>query len=180
MSRPQEFPAGAELIPISESPSLPSLADEPIPRVVDPAFSYLTLGGVRPKDPSARLTATFLQESFSLYRGRCECGAAYDNNCAHFLTDAMIRAGLPQQFPGAYAKCAQGRLIRAKECLAWFKSFSTGFAQNHSGISSGYWFVYQESGGQGHVCIHHESSSQYEWRGTTDLPSWPVQWHYFY
>jgi hypothetical protein len=124
----------------------------------------------------------FLKSTFELYRGRCECGEAYVNNCAHYLTDAMVRAGLPKPFPNAYEKCPKGRLKRAKETLEWFKTFKTGFKENHQGLAlTGYWFVYQEdASGQGHVCVHLEASGSFTVRGTGDYSGWPVTWHYYY
>lgn len=184
MSKKQKVPKGVKLVSIKNSPPMPKMtADDSIPRVVDPApFSPNPemLGGMAIKEGVNSLVNEFLVKSFNLYRGKCECGTSYDNNCAHFLTDAMVRAGLPVAFPAGSAKCSAGRLIRAKECLAWFRGFSTGFATNHDSLSSGYWFVYQESDGQGHVCIHLEAPDKHWWKGTTDLPNWPIQWHYFY
>lgn len=140
-----------------------------------------SLGGARIKGDIDLLQNQFLPMSYQLYRGKCECGVAYQNNCAHFLSDAMIRAGLPSSFPNAAAKCSAGRLIRAKELLDWFQAISTDFKQTHNGVTKGYWFIYQEDPShQGHVCIHLESTAQYSYKGTGDFPSWPVQWHYYY
>jgi len=181
MTDKQTLPAGVILTPIERLPELNGIESEPLPRVVDPsAAPPAALGGTALKDASLATRGDFLSRAYSLYRGRCECGTQYDNNCAHYLTDAMVRAGLPTPFPAGYAKCPQGRLIRAKEALAWFRSFSTGFTQDHASLNSGYWFVYQESGGQGHVCIHGESSDKYWWVGTGDYSNWPVTWHFFY
>ncbi len=180
MADDQQSKKGIKLVAITKAPALPDFSEEGGGVLVDPTGQSLAdnVAGVVLK--SGVKVSAFLQNSFNLYRGRCECGASYDNNCAHFLTDAMVRAGLPRAFPANYAKCSKGRLIRAKECLAWFRGFSTGFNDNHNNLGSGYWFVYQEYQGQGHVCIHLEAPDKYWWRGTTDLPNWPVQWHYFY
>ena len=120
----------------------------------------------------------FLVRAFNAYVPRCACGTTYANNCAHFLTNAMAIAGA--KFPASVAKCPAGRMIRAKETLDWWKTFATAFRQNCVGITAGVWMVYQEYQGQGHVCLHWHTPSGYSWRGTTNLPSWPVQWHYFY
>ena len=185
MTAKQKVPKGLKLIAISKAPPLPSMSADISPRIVDPPIaipiseSAVGLGVVFKRQLLKRVSG-FLQQSFELYRGRCECGAHYDNNCAHFLTDAMCRAGLPRPFASADEKCSAGRLIRAKECLAWVRSFSTGFSSTHQTLKSGYWFVYQENAGQGHVCLHLERQDDYIWRGTTDLSNWPVNWHYFY
>ena len=127
---------------------------------------------------SPEALASFMERSWNAYSNSCVCGTSYANNCAHFLTNAFAVAGAT--FPSGAAKCPRGRMIRAKETLDWFRSFATGFQNNHNAITGGYWFVYQESGGQGHVCMHLEASDRYWWKGTMDLPSWPVQWHYFH
>ncbi|MEW8351122.1 MAG: hypothetical protein AB2687_22680 [Candidatus Thiodiazotropha taylori] len=120
-----------------------------------------------------------LSRAFSLYTNSCTCGRRYSDNCAHFLSNALIRAGYTM---GSGAKCSHGRLIRAKELLRWAQSRpGRTYRNNHNNptITSGYWVVYQErSDGQGHVCLHQEKPRTYSWRGTGDYDSWPVQWHY--
>jgi hypothetical protein len=139
------------------------------------------LGGEVRKVQLVAEAQPFLKATFDLYRGECECKTAYVNNCAHFLTDAMVRATLPKPFPSSAEKCPKGRLIRAKETLDWFKSFSGGVHVGHDDLTSGYWFVYQENSGQGHVCVHLESSDGFSFRGTGDFSTvWPVNWHFFY
>jgi hypothetical protein len=121
--------------------------------------------------------------AFNAFYMGCTCGTSYANNCAHYLSNAFKLQQWPVTFPATAAKCPHGRMIRAKEMLDWFRStFNPRFSPNHANISNsngGYWFVYQESGGQGHVCIHKHQGG-FGYRGTTDLESWPVQWHYYY
>jgi hypothetical protein len=182
MNQPQPEIEGIKLLQADDAPVPDGLESEPIPRIIDSpnvVISGFSLSRVSFKE-DASILQSFLPNSASLYRGYCECGTTYDNNCAHFLTDAMVRAGLPKPFPTGVAKCPSGRMIRAKETLAWFRTFSSGFNNNHGNLSSGYWFVYQESNGQGHVCIHQETSNSWYWWGTGDYPNWPVQWHYYY
>jgi hypothetical protein len=126
-------------------------------------------------------TDPLLIGAFNAYYQGCTCGTSYENNCAHYLSNAFKRQHWPVEFPANAAKCPHGRMIRAKEFLNWFRStFNPQFRQNHNGITSGYWLVYQEAAnGQGHVCIHKHQGG-FAYRGTTDLPNWPVQWHYFY
>ena len=124
------------------------------------------------------VTTAWMERVFDSYSNSCTCGTHYDNNSAHFLSNAMAVNGC--SFPSGLAKCPTGRPIRAKELRDWFRRISTGYAQNHDSLSSGYWFVYQESGGQGHVLVHREASASYAWRGTGDYPFWSTQWHYFY
>lgn len=179
----QPKPSGVKLVLASKMPQASPLELEPIPHVVDPGYMPALVGGgyvLKQSSQRAKAQQPFLIRTFNNFTMSCECGTTYNNNCAHFLTNAMVKAGLPKPFPGNYAKCPKGRLIRAKECLDWFRSFSTGSATHHEAITSGVWFVYQESQGQGHVLVHEEFPNSYNWRGTTNLPSWPVQWHYYY
>jgi hypothetical protein len=134
-------------------------------------------------ETEALAVVPFLQRVFLAYpappsKGSCVCGVNYGNNCAHHLTNYMALAGAV--FPAGVAKCPAGRMIRAKETLLWFRQFATGFQPNHNSITGGIWFVYQEFGGQGHVCLHWETPTSWSYRGTGDYPAWPTQWHYFY
>lgn len=120
-----------------------------------------------------------LSEAYNLYEDKCDCGERFGNNCAHFLSNALIKAGF--RMPSGGAKCRSGRMIRAKELLQWVRSIpGVVMKTEHGSITSGYWFVYQEraSDGQGHVCIHLEKPESYSSVGTGDFPDWEVQWHF--
>lgn len=121
-----------------------------------------------------------LPGAFQKFKLGCTCKTSYENNCAHYLSNAFLLQDPNLKFPAAAAKCPHGRLIRAKELLKWFQSLGPEFKQDHSGIRDFYWLVYQESEGQGHVLIHRDKSGAFEYKGTTNLPEWPVQWHYLY
>ena len=109
----------------------------------------------------------------------CVCGHAYPNNCAHYLSNALIRAGFSEPSGGSNQKCSRGRLIRALDVLEWCKRNNSGFSSGHNNLSSGTWIVFQQrSGGVQHVCIHKERSDSYSRAGTGDYPDWPTQWHY--
>ncbi len=155
-----------------------ALDDQQITVVDPPLIIPASVGlGESLKVPIETL-ASFMERSWNAYTKSCVCGTTYANNCAHFLTNAFAIAGAT--FPAGAAKCPRGRMIRAKETLDWFRTFATGFQPDHNAITRGIWFIYQESYGQGHVCMHLEAADRYWWKGTTDLPTWPVQWHYFY
>jgi hypothetical protein len=145
--------------------------------VVDRPSTISIPSRTRRKVP-VRADAPLMERAWNLYSDSCACGTVYANNCAHFLTNAFALAGA--SFPANSAKCPKGRMIRAKEALEWFRSLATGFKPDHQAISGGYWFVYQEISGQGHVCMHLESPEEYSWVGTGDYDDWPVQWHYCY
>lgn len=145
-----------------------SLADEPVRAIV---------GEVLKVSPSA--IPQFMEKAWNAYKNECVCKTSYHDNCAHYLTNAFALAGAT--FPKDAAKCPKGRMIRAKETLAWFRPMAKQFRQNHSAITSGIWFVYQEkANGQGHVCLHRESAERYWYKGTGNFPDWPVQWHFLY
>lgn len=118
-----------------------------------------------------------LSSAYNNYTNSCDCGDRYDDNCAHFISNALIKAGYAM---GSGAQCRCGRMIRAKELLRWARNRpGVRFSSNHKNISSGTWLVYQESSnGQGHILFHLEESTQYYPMGTRDYPAWPVQWHY--
>jgi hypothetical protein len=120
-----------------------------------------------------------LRSVFDAYENRCACGTSYPGtNCAHYLSNAFLKAGytLPDG-----EKCPKGRLIRAKEMLAWFRSLGGEFSSSHP-RQEGYVAVYQESSGQGHVCVHREfkkgNAWSFDWRGTGDYSDWEVNWHF--
>jgi hypothetical protein len=133
--------------------------------------------------------------AFELYNASCICGETLSNNCAHFLSDALLRSGYKIDNGcgiAKYDRCKSGRPVRAKELRLWAefmvnqkkgeKRVSHDAKHGHkTAISSGFWFVYQErkSDHQGHVCLHHETSEKkYSWCGTGDYENWEVQWHY--
>jgi hypothetical protein len=132
-----------------------------------------------------------LAGGFTNYRGSCECGEDLGNNCAHFLSDALIRAGhdeLDGGVGGLYRRhggrvvCRSGRPVRAREMRDWFSAQASTNQNGEPTDDSRYWAVYQEraSDGQGHVVIHHHTGTgtEYDFRGTGDYPSWRTQRHY--
>lgn len=133
-----------------------------------------------------------LTDAFNNYRGRCDCGEDLGNNCAHYLSDALIRSGYAAELDGGngalYRRrhgrivCRAGRPVRAKEIMGWFVSKATDI---HSGEPIGdtrHWAVYQKraSDGQEHVVIHahNGTGTTYTWRGTGNYPTWRTQRHH--
>lgn len=84
------------------------------------------------------------------YNGTCAGGDQYANNCAHFLSDAFIRAGYEELLPGgsaggfATARCGTSakRVIRARDMWHWFQSRATATATQLE-RNSGLWAVFQ-------------------------------------
>jgi hypothetical protein len=127
-----------------------------------------------------------------MYRGKCKCGEDLGNNCAHFLSDAFIRAGYSELDGGTgkpkirevngRAVCRGGRPVRAREMKEWFKGMATS---SHDGEPSDdkYWAVFQLDTGEGrywggHVVIHKHDGTNYDTKGTGDYPNWTHQEHY--
>uniref|UniRef100_A0AC34FVH0 SWIM-type domain-containing protein n=1 Tax=Panagrolaimus sp. ES5 TaxID=591445 RepID=A0AC34FVH0_9BILA len=86
----------------------------------------------------------------SAYENACVCGKRFDNNCAHFLSNWLIKNDkMEVKLPGCYP-CSAGRPIRAKEVREYFlmKHFNRMF--NDPGKEC---FIYceQKETGQGHV-----------------------------
>ena len=126
-----------------------------------------------------------LQTAWTNYRGTCECGNSngYRNNCAHYLSDALIRAGYNEidggkgeetRIVNGFCVCSAGRPLRAKEMRDWFaRKFS-----KHSELSAGLNVVYQERSRdrQGHVLIKNGTTGEH--RGTGDFPEWNQQYYH--
>lgn len=128
-----------------------------------------------------------IADAFDSYRGTCDCGENLGNNCAHYLSDAFIRAGyndLDGGTGGLFRRhngrvvCKAGRPVRARELRDWFSSNATA-TSNGEPDDNQYWAVYQHDGYPGgHVVIHNHTGTNYTWRGTGDYPDWGTQDHY--
>ncbi|MFC1751467.1 DUF4157 domain-containing protein [Pseudomonadota bacterium] len=103
-----------------------------------------------------------LQEAANVFDLDCSCGEALANNCAHYLSDAMIDAGYSELDGGiggmyrrrnGFVVCKHGRPVRAKEMRDWFAT--EGTVENAAAKPDGYYAVYQQrdSDSQGHVTI---------------------------
>ena len=130
-------------------------------------------------------------------KGCCECGNkyGYKNNCAHYLSNALIRAGYSALYGGdgyemrdrnGFNVCSKGRPLRARELRDWFIK---EFGEPHSVPRKGINVVYQKrADGQEHVLLK-EYVYSYSWwqrklipkdhRGTGDYPNWPTQEYYY-
>ena len=126
-----------------------------------------------------------VQSSWDNYSGSCVCRHRYDNNCAHFLSNALIQGGFSAidggsgadlRIVGGFCVCSSGRPIRAKELRSWFGKKWT----RHSSPKDGINVVYQESHGQGHVLLKNYSNGEPSGhKGTGDYPNWATQEYYY-
>ena len=130
-----------------------------------------------------------LEAAWKSYSDSCVCGEKLKNNCAHYLSNALIEAGYSSIDGGSgglfrdengYCVCKSGRPVRAKELR------NTFFTENnwacHDEPREGYNLVYQEraADGQGHVLIKKYSGGRkVGHKGTGDYPEWDIQKFYY-
>ncbi|MCF6284971.1 MAG: hypothetical protein L3K26_07260 [Candidatus Hydrogenedentes bacterium] len=121
-----------------------------------------------------------LKQVAKAYTQTCVGGDRESNNCAHFLSDAFIRAGYTELLdsPLVTQRCkgGAGRVVRAQDMLKWFQSKSKRFHSGRLEPNTGYWAIYQEKPGRHHVAIIDSSTGKFY--GTADCKNWPVQWNY--
>jgi hypothetical protein len=111
------------------------------------------------------------------FNNKCASGDTFENNCAHYLSDAFIRAGYAQLNPPSacvQARCStpSKRPIRARDMWCWFQSMAT---KNQSTLPSndGFWAVFQLKESEywgGHVVIINTDTGEYY--GTGNYPQW--------
>ena len=127
------------------------------------------------------------QSAWDNYSSSCVCGYAYDNNCAHYLSNALIKGGFSEidggvganfRIVNGFCVCRSGRPVRAKELRDWF---GRKWSFHSSSPSDGMVLVYQErSDGQGHVLLKkYSGGNSIGYKGTGDYPSWPTQQYYY-
>ncbi|MFL9897897.1 hypothetical protein PQR71_06945 [Paraburkholderia fungorum] len=142
---------------------------------------------LRPRDPQPATAANVkaldvpvtksIAGTASLFTKACVGGDSYENNCAHFLSDAFIRAGYSELDPPSdciHARCSTSakRPIRARDMWCWFKSMAS---QSRTTLphKEGLWAIFQLDEKQywgGHVVIVDTDSNVYY--GTANYPNW--------
>jgi hypothetical protein len=114
------------------------------------------------------------------YNAKCIGGDHYQNNCAHYLSDAFIRAGYDELAAGhsadpfITARCGTPakRAIRARDMWKWFQSKATETASSLD-KDTGIWAVFQLDESVywgGHVVI--VDTDNWTWYGTGFHPTW--------
>ncbi|MFI8735364.1 hypothetical protein ACIGKM_05565 [Ectopseudomonas toyotomiensis] len=141
-------------------------------QLVEPTIDY-----VKELDSSS-VGILSLNNVGSRYYNGCTCGGRYDNNCAHFLSNAFILAGYRDLLTSSIitARCSHGRPIRAQDMLRWFQAKNTGFHGGRIQRNSGWWATYQETRGAQHVVVI--DANNWVHYGTGDYHTWPTQWNY--
>jgi hypothetical protein len=129
---------------------------------------------------SLALPALTIGAAAAAYKGSCVGGDHYANNCAHFLSDAFIRAGFSELTDGQaadvyiHARCdtSAKRAIRARDMWQWFKSKATA-TTNTLTHNTGMWAVFQLDEAVywgGHVVIM--DTDAWAWHGTGFHANW--------
>jgi hypothetical protein len=136
-----------------------------------------TPGPVVTNPPSSPASPVTLGAVPRYWTKACEGNDAYENNCAHFLSDAMIRTGFTQLKPPADcidARCntASKRPIRARDMWCWFKSMATKTSTTPT-KNTGMWAVFQlreQEYWGGHVVML--DSDNWKYYGTSWYDDW--------
>lgn len=110
----------------------------------------------------------------------CAGGDVQSNNCAHYLSDAFIRAGfteLAQANPHIEARCGTTarRPIRARNMWSWFQSKATTTSTT-ARQNTGWWAVFQldeRAYWGGHVAVL--DSNAWQFYGT----GWYANWNQY-
>jgi hypothetical protein len=140
----------------------------------DPAPAVVNLRGGLSQQRSTRIwPVSVLAAVGASFTESCAGGDRYDNNCAHFLSDAFISAGYVALMNyGARCNTAARRPIRAREMREWFaaQATRTSTVPTHG---TGWWAVFQLNEANywgGHVVLLDSDSWHYYGTG------WYGQW----
>lgn len=113
----------------------------------------------------------------ALFKKECVGADSYQNNCAHYLSDAFLRAGydeLKSPAPCVNARCGSTakRPVRARDMWCWFQAMATETSQKLPS-GKGFWAVFQLDEAAywgGHVVIvDTDANVAY---GTDNFPTW--------
>lgn len=147
----------------------------PPPMIFDPNAPSL-VSSKPGTDSLKEALVTTLAGAMSAYNGTCTGGDSFDNNCAHFLSDAFIRSGFSELHNNnthINARCSPARRpIRARDMWSWFQSkarrTSRVIARN-----TGIWAIFQINESEywgGHVVLLNSDTWNYSGTG------WYGQW----
>lgn len=113
------------------------------------------------------------------YNDKCTGGDDFPNDCAHFLSDAFIRAGYNEIAndhscveSGARCYTSAKRPIRARNMWCWFKRMATE-SRTSLPTNEGFWAVFQLDESAywgGHVVIIDTNNNKYY--GTGNFSNW--------
>jgi hypothetical protein len=118
-----------------------------------------------------------LKSVAAFWSDSCAGGDKYENNCAHFLSDAFIRSGYaelngPVSCVNARCDTPAKRPIRARDMWCWFQSKATQTSTQLT-RNTGWWAVFQLNEPVywgGHVALF--DSDNWKFYGTNWFPDW--------
>ncbi|MFG2293761.1 hypothetical protein [Streptomyces sp. NPDC048603] len=150
----------------------------PPPAIELPSAPRYAGAGMAPAQ--AQVLAPPLSTVGSFWTNRCVAGDAFVNNCAHFLSDAFIRAGYTElSDPNTHIKARcytyARRPIRARNMWSWFKSKAVRTSHTPT-RNTGWWAVFQLDESAywgGHVVLF--DSDTWTHYGT----GWHGTWHQY-
>ncbi|GAQ47108.1 hypothetical protein AtubIFM54640_004235 [Aspergillus tubingensis] len=127
--------------------------------------------------PHALATTPPISSIAAYWNNSCAGGDVQSNNCAHYLSDAFIRAGYtelsqPNQHINARCQTTARRPIRARDMWSWFRSKAQVSSRNVQ-RNTGWWAVFQLNESQywgGHVAVL--DSNAWVYYGTGWYPDW--------
>jgi hypothetical protein len=116
-----------------------------------------------------------LEGAAKAFTRSCECGHEYQNNCAHYLSNAFISVGFSQvgaPLECINARCPSRRPIRAREFWCWLKATSAHHTTDLQ-PNTGFWVGFQLNESAywgGHVAIIDTHTNKFY--GTGWYPDW--------
>jgi hypothetical protein len=132
-------------------------------------------GPVSTSPPTSPASPVTLAAVPKYWTNACNGMDVYQNNCAHYLSDAMLRTGFTQLNPPSdciNARCntARKRPIRARDMWCWFKSMATTTSTTPT-RGTGMWAVFQLDESEywgGHVVLLDSDTWKYYGTGWYD------------
>ncbi|MGW2746590.1 hypothetical protein [Streptomyces sp. NPDC001450] len=137
---------GADPAPTGLAVSAEQMEHIPPPPAVELPGAPRSADGIAPAGAAVR-ALPLMASVGSQWTNSCLGGDAYANNCAHFLSDAFIRAGYTElavanPFVNARCNTSARRPIRARDMWAWFQSKAVRTSSVLS-PNTGWWAVFQ-------------------------------------
>lgn len=177
------FDVGMESItppPVLEAPGMPTPALAAPPTAAMENFAPPQQPGMPGGSAPAAFVAPPLSAIGANWFNSCAGGDVQTNNCAHYLSDAFIRAGYTELNPpnvhiNARCQTAARRPIRARDMWSWFRSKATVTSSTVQ-RNTGWWAVFQldeRAYWGGHVAVLDSDSWTYYGTG------WYANWNQY-
>lgn len=175
----QEIRSGAPMLSSSISAALlyARQMEKQTPPAPPPSRAEDPVRGTFGQPDAIALAGPTLESVASFWNDSCAGGDVYANNCAHFLSDAFIRAGFTElsgDVPCVHARCSTSakRAIRARDMWCWFQAKATHTSSTLT-RNTGWWAAFQLNESAywgGHVVLF--DSNSWTYYGTGWYPQW--------